>query len=507
MSTQGNEHKSSKDALAAILGSRGTHDDRADGDLAATGLEAGDEHGEFDDHDGEGAEDEAFDDLSSDGAEDALELVDDLAEPGRASTRRRRNRGQPKPPTPGGRWTRTFGLLCLLGGTFTSFLEGQAKLPEWLSSWGYDSSVLLAVGTVAYVLGAMRRQATLAQARYDAISFQQQEAQLDMQANLQYLIEQQQQHAERPPAQGEELERVLVGLQRQDEKVNNLSRALKMYGKPLMEIANQSADVSAQVNQVKGHLEAMLAAMQQGFTRVETAARSHTIDIGPLAQKADETAEDLHRTLTAFGDRLPKAGQIEQQMVRIEAQVQAMSQRFDDSDMRKSLVRLEDTSKVHGKKLEELARAESLQAESRKLEKLLDTSIGKVGIAVDQVRDKNLGALENAVRDIQRELAGLATSVAYIQQAVRDGGGRSASPRASHAPAPTAAPTAATAAATTAPTTAPAPAPAPTAGGAPAAPAAAAGKDGDDPGYRTGKRASSGKNVLGAIAKLKQMKS
>lgn len=344
--SMGNEHKSSADALTAILGSLGKTPAKGDTPDDATGTPVAE---------AELAAEEVdlnIDDLATDGAEATLEVVDDIADSTGSQRRQRRQRGAPK-VAPGGRFARIFGLLCLVGGIATTILEGQGKLPVRLANWGYDSSILLAIGTVTYVLGAMRRQVALSQVRIDALSFQQQEAQLDMQANLQYLVEQQQIHAEKPPAQGEELERVMVGLQRQDEKVNNLSRALKMYGKPLMEIANQGADVAAQVNQLKGHIEALLGAMQQGFTRVETAARSQTIDLGPLEQKATEAANETRKLLQGFGERMPSAQvqqQLQQQLVRVEASVQSLSQRTEDPEVRKSLVRLEDTSKLHGKK-------------------------------------------------------------------------------------------------------------------------------------------------------------
>ncbi len=502
----GNEHKSSADALAAILGPGGN---------ATSAIEPSGETNATPE-----TSDIANDDLSSDGAEATLEVVDDFVEPTPlASRQKRRARGAPKLTTTGGRSTRIVGLACLLGGIATTVLDGQGRLPASLSAWGYDSSILLAIGTVAYVIGVMRRQVALSQVRIDALSFQQQEAQLDMQANLQYLVEQQQIHAEKPPAQGEELERVLVALQRQDEKVNNLSRALKMYGKPLMEIANQGADVAAQVNQLKGHIEALLGAMQQGFTRVETAARSHAVDLGPLEERTMQTAEELRRGLQSIGERLPNAQaqqQLQQQLVRVEAGIQAMSQRFDDSEVRKSLVRLEDTTKVHSKKFDELARTDAVHAETQRLERQLDGAIAKLSTTVEQVRSKNLGGLETSVRDIQRELSSLATSVAYIQQAVKSGARVTAAAPTGQTPPPAASPATVTA-------TAPAPTPtlarsnaseptAPPAKTTPTAPTAAVDTTGLNDAQagvaqnQTGSRASTSKNVLGAIAKLKKLK-
>jgi len=75
-----------------------------------------------------------------------------------------------------------------------------------------------------------------------------------MSASLDYLVEAQEHHMDRPPASGEELERVLHVLQRQDEKVNNLTKAIKMYGKPLIEITKQMADVTSRVEALRASM-------------------------------------------------------------------------------------------------------------------------------------------------------------------------------------------------------------------------------------------------------------
>jgi hypothetical protein len=478
----------------------------------------------------------------------SIEVVDDLGEDDGAATdaaadaepeaevpvlrdRRRRDRRAPPKPPAGGRLLRMFGLLCLFAGVVTTVLASQGALPATLPQYGVDPAVLLALGAVAFVIGVVRRQTALAQTQLAAMAQQQQGEQTDLQANVQWLVEQQHAHLERPPAKGEELERVLEVLHRQDEKLGNVSKALKMYGKPLMEIANQIADVSAQLAQLKGQVEALVGSLPAAFAQLEASARAEPVDLGPLEQQTGELAQDLRKTLTAFGEKLPSSQalqQLQQQLVRVEASVQATSQRLDDSEVRKSLVRLEDTSKAHGKKLEEVARQEALQSESQRLERQLDNSIGKVQAAVEQVRSKHLGGLENTVRDVQRELSSLATSVAYIQQAVKGGARVAAAPAtpvahaAPAAPAPTHTPPAAHAAPAAAPYhaepvahAAPAAAaahaapPAAAAAAAPATPIDTKGLNDAQAGVaqnKTGARAASGKNVLGAIAKLKKMK-
>jgi hypothetical protein len=510
MSTHGKEHKSPADALAAILGSgafaTGKTVKTAAGKATAEKTAADDESGDEGDAP---PQPEATD--GEQPAEAAAEPEPEAEKPP-PRLRRERRRAAPANAARRGRMGRIFGLLCLGGGVVLTVLAGQGRVPALLTAWGLDASVLLALGSIAYVLGAMQRQTALGQVRFDTLGYEQQEGQLDMQASLAWLVEQQQQHLNRPPAEGEELAQVLLALERQDEKVSNLSRAMKMYGKPMSEIANQGADVAAQVSQLRSNLESVVESLQQGLQRLEAATRGKAIDLGPLERQGAETAQDLKRTLTAFGERLPDKGALQQQLVRVEASVQAVSQRLEDSDVRKSLLRLEEVAKQHGKKLDELAPAATLTQETHKLERQLDSSVGKLGNALDQLRSKDVAGLENTVREIQREISGLATAVAYVQQAVKTGLRAAPAAPAPSAPAP-AAPAMAPAATPSAPTSGAAVVAAAIARDAAAAASKPSidttGLDDAQAGVaqnKTGARASTGKNVLGAIAKLKQMK-
>jgi hypothetical protein len=177
--------------------------------------------------------------------------------------------------------------------------------------------------------------------------------------------------------------------------------------------------------------------------------------------------------------------------------------------VRKSLLRLEDAFKVQGKKLEEFARADALRAESEKVERQLHNGLGKLGSAIEQLREGNLGPIETVVRDLQRELASVATGMAQLQQLVRGLGSRAATAPPAPMPAtPAAAPPRAKRAAAAEPEAATAPKAA-AAEPAEAAPIDTTGLSDAQAGAaqnRTGARSSNSKNVLGAIAKLKQMK-
>jgi chromosome segregation ATPase len=346
----------------------------------------------------------------------------------------------------------------------------------------------------------VRRQHSLAQARYEQLAQAQNEKESELQGSVQYLVEQHQLSTERPPAEGEELQRVLIALERQDEKVGNLTKALKMYGKPLMEIAQQGNDLAAQLQQQKQQIETIHTAMQQGLAKVESAAKSQSVDLTPLEHSFQKLGADLKQAIAAVAEKAPQDPQLMQALQRVETSIATIGKRFDDGEMKQSLTRLEDTSKAYGQKLERLANQDTLHEEMQRLERVVDTTVGKLTNTVDQVRDKDLGGLENSVREIQREMTGLANSIASIQQAIRTSAQQKA-------------PAMAAASVAHEPAHAQSQSHAgnhePVAHAQPAAPAAAASNSDAQAGVaenRTGTRAASGKNVLGAIAKLKQMK-
>jgi chromosome segregation ATPase len=288
-----------------------------------------------------------------------------------------------------------------------------------------------------------------------------------------------------------------------------------MYGKPLMEISNLGADTGATVTQLKTQLEGLLEQNRQGFQRIEAATKTGDAQKQLLeelqkqfgktearlqqqiAQLSDKLprGDQLQQQLQQLTEKLPRTDQLQQQLTRVEASIQAQSQRLDDSDLRKSLLRIEDWHKQLQTGVEHLAQGGSAKDAQQQLAQQFDGAIGKLAHGLDELKNGNIGALETSVRDIQRELAGVATTVANIQQGIKN------APRAAAAAA------AAPAAASPAPTAAAAPSPAVApAAGTTAGPSPAASSDGGATGYQTGTRKAPAKNVLGAIARLKQMK-
>lgn len=68
---------------------------------------------------------------------------------------------------------------------------------------------------------------------------------------------------------GDEAGQVLFALQRHEEKLANLTRATKTFGKPLVEMTTQLADVAAQIAQGQASIQAVRVATEGGLNRLE----------------------------------------------------------------------------------------------------------------------------------------------------------------------------------------------------------------------------------------------
>ena len=251
--------------------------------------------------------------------------------------------------------------------------------------------------------------------------------------------------------------------------------------------------------------------MRQSLSRMETQLRQQQAagkqEVGDVQQGMLKLAAKLDTLGTRDDAPLQP---LQQKLGQVEVAIAAIAQRLEDSEVRKSLLRLEDAEKARMRTMEALARTDTVHQDVEKLENQIDRGLGKLGNVLEQVRNGNLGAIETSMRDMQRELAGLATAVAQIQQSVRTGGGRAAATSAAQSqpvPASTAPAQASTPPATGTSTDTTAQTPKTTA--APNAAVETQGMTDAQAGAaqnQTGTRASSGKNVLGAIAKLKKLK-
>lgn len=417
----------------------------------------------YEDAESEEGSDEAYD-------EQDYDETDVVADPTpvrhRTRTTARSTRSRHGASTPsGGGFMLTAGWLLAIAGVVTMFMPAATvAMARFI-----EPQILLILGALVVAIAAGKRRTSLLQQRLAQMQEQRNDADDELHELLAELA---QNKNTAPGGEAPDVQHMMLSLQRQDQKINNLTKAIKMYGKPLMEIAGQGTELAGSVAQVKALVEGAAESTRQAVNRVE----QHVRDGGNSAD---------------FGD-LPD------QIGKLEVSLAAIAQRLEDSEVRKSLVRLEDTCKLLGMQLEDLSRGETIKTSATELQQSLDKATAGLAKSIAQLRDGNVNGLESSVKDIQRELAGLATGMSQVQNAVKNGvraGGTA--PAAAQTPtAPAQAQAApAPAAATPTPQTAKAPA---TSGGA--------SKDTGADGYATGKRKVGSKNVLGAIAKLKQMK-
>jgi len=495
----------------------GTSDDEAQRDVDADAVAELDEHAGDDEHDEavdeqydeddgyeEDAEDEEQDDeepfpfedddeQASDDDGDSDEQRDDRT----PYAQRRQVAAPARSASVGGGFSMVLGIAMTIAAIAVAVVP---SLAAQLGTIGLEPQIVLLMGIAVFTLGAGQRRVGRMQQRLDELEGERQDRDDELRDTLRELLHNQQ---EGKPAldDGNELQHALLSLRRQDEKINNLTRAIKMYGKPLMEIANQGTELASQIGQLRQTVDGNREVTQQAFAKLGQAVMSNS-------ETAQKGLDALEQAITGSGDASQKAfaklaqqlgdapkstdlGELPNQVGRLEVALAAITQRIEDSEVRKSLVRLEDTSKQLQDEMKTLQRDDSARATAEELQQKLTLATRDLSNGIAQMREDNLGALEGSVRDIQREVSGLATGLAQLQAAVKSGA------RATAAPAPTPA-AASPAPAATSPST-PAAAPQPAGG------ADAADSDGDG-GYATGKRKSTGKNVLGAIAKLKQMK-
>lgn len=399
--------------------------------------------------------------------------------------RRREEPGTTSAKRTGGTLATMLGILALLGSPVAAFAPA-------LATYGVTPNLTFVLGALLVAAGMTQRHVGRLQQRLEEAESNRREDASAVRANLQQLVDDTQR--EKAPAQGEELQHVLLSLQRQDEKVNNLTKAIKMYGKPLMEIAGQSTELAGALPTIKALVEGGTESARQGINRLEAQLRAATTskdltEMNASLQRLAQRVEAIANT-----SQTVSLEPLQQQLGRLEIAVGAVAQRLEDSEVRKSLLRLEDATQKGREAVQELLRGDSVRQATAQLQSRVEAATKGLADGLTQLRDGNLGGLENSVREIQREVATVATTVAQINAAVKGGVRLAANaPAPAPAPVPETSAVAATAGA----------APAPTAKAATTPPAAAEATSG----YQTGTRTSGGKNVLGAIAKLKQMKS
>ncbi|HZN37189.1 MAG TPA: hypothetical protein VFD82_00210 [Planctomycetota bacterium] len=403
-----------------------------------------------------------------------------------------------------------LGVVLVVGSSVLIATQQDVK--------GFSPQSLMLLGAVLFAASVTHRRVVAQHSRREAtevLSSIDNEALLQITLSLQSLADAHRQGG--LPLAADDLQQVNRALQRQDEKINNLTKAMKMYGKPLMEITGQGAELYSSLAVVKTAVEAGGEAANKALARIEQQLRAHdtqkpaispellasltkaTAKIASLEEKSDRALEPLQKQIgrleSTFGAALEKIenNDSSKRLQRIESSVGAAMEKIENNDSNKRLQRIEEATKKAREDVQELLRGPDVEKVVAQLQDRLDKATARLADGIQKMREDSIAELASQIREVQREITGLAKSVAQVQAAVRNGAVRA------EAPAPTWLGPASAAPQPTAPTPSSPPPAAPAAGAAGVTPTAT----GE---YQTGKRATSSKNVLGAIAKLKQMK-
>jgi hypothetical protein len=145
------------------------------------------------------------------------------------------------------------GWLMLIpsGGLLMASLAAPTKmglLLESLSTAGLTPAALVTISLIVIGTAILRARQANIELRVGEVETTLLDNDTGMSASLDYLVEAQEQH-----------------LERQDEKVNNLTKATKMYGKPLIEITKQMAEVSTRVEALRSSLGTMNETMNEAM--------------------------------------------------------------------------------------------------------------------------------------------------------------------------------------------------------------------------------------------------
>ncbi|MCC6672820.1 MAG: hypothetical protein IT458_17280 [Planctomycetes bacterium] len=298
-------------------------------------------------------------------------------------------------------------LVASLAAALAPLALGTAgtRVVEVLQGLGLGSGLLALGGTLLLFLGCQKRRQETALAELRAALGEQSERHGQSAADLQYLVQAQRTSLDRPPASGEELDRVLLALNRQDEKVNNLTKAVKAFGKPLIEITAKVNEATAQLAEQPARLESAGKAIAEAARRTEEVVQQQTQG---LAQQLGEIA----------GSNKPMA----QAVANLRDELQQLATKLSGTLLQE--VR-KDVSALPGTVRSELESTlhTGLQQHAGQIQKAIAAVQGELGTALQ----RELGAAQSQIlQQLQRELARVAQ----------------AAPR-SHGPAPTPAPVAA----------------------------------------------------------------
>ncbi|MEM7201635.1 MAG: hypothetical protein AAF628_15310 [Planctomycetota bacterium] len=215
--------------------------------------------------------------------------------------------GEPEPLAPSG------GMLGTVAGT-VFVLAGIGLAATWttgpavgatLERFGLTPTPFFVIGAVLIGFARLARHLSPHEAEFARVNEMVDVGLIhDEQAlaQLGYLVEAESARSDGGAESSQDLQQALHLIKRQEEKISNLSKATKMYGKPLLEITNQIAESSQQMAEVGNSVNAVKIIIEQSSQRLEAALRDQTpvsgggvaLPSGVLDDIARSTREAIH---------------------------------------------------------------------------------------------------------------------------------------------------------------------------------------------------------------------
>jgi predicted nucleic acid-binding Zn-ribbon protein len=282
-----------------------------------------------------------------------------------------------------------FGATLTITGLITAVLPAATAT---LAAVIAPQTITL-IGLAVFAIATSQRRTSRLQLRLQTLETDRNSADDELRDTLAQILHGQ--DSQEMNAAADDTQQLLLSLQRQDQKINNLTKAIKMYGKPLMELADQGTELASNVAHVKALIEGAAESTRQNVNRVEQLVRS------------DGGKTDL--------------GDLPAQFEKLQISFEAISQRIEDTEVRKSLVRVEDATTQLATQLEMLQRGDNVKAATTELQQSLGHATTGLKKGLEQMCEGNLAGLETSIKDIQRELAGLATAMSQVQAAMNSG--------------------------------------------------------------------------------------
>lgn len=302
----------------------------------------------------------------------------------------------------GGIATYVAAALCLGGGGALAALgTGGGALQSVMTRWGLAPAPVLLVGVVLLAVAGLRRRLhgqQQAAAHLHELSASVLEHFEHQSGQLGYLVDAEVSRADDDHHVAEDVQQAIHLIQRQDEKIANLTKATKMYGKPLLEITNQISDSGHQVTEVARTLNTVKVIIEQATGRLENAVRAGSRQTGAedfdkiesALRRLDEAQRELsHRMIArsdALKDEVTEAGR------RTLARVDKLREELDEL--------LGSASKSMSSSLEE-----RLTDGLRKTAEALSSDVGHLANAVRGTGEKVTTTLDKRLGDALREMA------------------------------------------------------------------------------------------------------